>query len=186
VRVEGRRTRDWDVQALRRRIGYVRQDVGLFPHMTARVNVGLPGRLAGWPADRVAARVDALLDLVDLPGLGDRWPDALSGGQRQRLGLARALLLDPPLLLMDEPFGALDPVTRLDLHRQYRALRREARRTIVIVTHDLREAVTLADRVGVLDAGRLAAIGTLATLRQSDAPFVRALLDTLDEGRDAS
>jgi osmoprotectant transport system ATP-binding protein len=185
VRVEGRPTHAWEARALRRRIGYVRQDVGLFPDLTVRENVALPGRLAGWEAAPLAALVEDRLALVGLsPGLGDRWPDALSGGQRQRVGIARALLLDPPVLLMDEPFGALDPVTRLELHREYRRLRRELRSTILVVTHDLREAVTLADRIGVLDEGRLVALGTLATLRTSDHPFVRALLDTLDEGRE--
>jgi osmoprotectant transport system ATP-binding protein len=187
VRVQGTPTHAWDARALRRRIGYVRQDVGLFPHLRVRENVALPGRLAGWAPQRLAAQVGDRLALVGLdPGLADRWPDALSGGQRQRVGIARALLLDPPVLLMDEPFGALDPVTRLELHREYRRLRRDLRSTILVVTHDLREAVTLADRIGVLDEGRLVALGGLDALRGSAHPFVRALLDTLDEGREVS
>ena len=122
-----------------------------------------------------------LLTLVDLPpALAARWPEQLSGGQRQRVGVARALMLDPPLLLMDEPFGALDPITRLDLHRQFRHIQETVRKTVVLVTHDLREAHAMADRIGVLDDGRLVASGTLAELGASTHPFVRRLLETLE------
>jgi osmoprotectant transport system ATP-binding protein len=181
VRVEGRDTRDWDPIALRRRAGYVLQEVGLFPHLTVAENITLLARIEGWAPARVDERLSTLLALVDLPAtLADRWPEQLSGGQRQRVGVARALMLDPPLLLMDEPFGALDPLTRLDLHRQFRRIQETVRKTVLLVTHDLREAHAMADRIGVLDEGRLAAIGTLAELADSDHPFTRRLLETLD------
>jgi osmoprotectant transport system ATP-binding protein len=184
VHVDGRPTTSWDPIALRRRIGYVRQDVGLFPHLTVVENIGLLGRGSGWHEARIATRVDELLGLVNLPGdLARRWPEEISGGQRQRVGVARALLLDPPILLMDEPFGALDPVTRLDLHREFRRLQDALHKTILIVTHDLREGLSLAARVGVLDGGSLAALGTRRALTSSTHPFVRALVETLDEGR---
>ncbi len=183
VRVEGRATPSWDPIALRRRIGYVRQDVGLFPHLTIGENIGLLGSVARWPAARLETRVSELLDLVSLPAsLAGRWPDEISGGQRQRAGVARALFLDPPILLMDEPFGALDPVTRLDLHREFARLQHTLRKTILIVTHDLREALALASRVGVLDGGALVALGVRNTLEASGHPFVGSLLETLDEG----
>jgi osmoprotectant transport system ATP-binding protein len=181
VRVEGRDTRAWDPIALRRHAGYVLQDVGLFPHLTVAENITLLARVERWPLTRIAERLATLLALVDLPpSLGDRWPDQLSGGQRQRVGVARALMLDPPILLMDEPFGALDPLTRLDLHRQFRQIQASVRKTVLLVTHDLREAHAMADRIGVLDEGTLAAIGTLAELSASDHPFTRRLLDTLE------
>jgi osmoprotectant transport system ATP-binding protein len=181
VRVEGRDTRDWDPIALRRRTGYVLQEVGLFPHLTIGENITLIARVEGWAAARIADRLSALLSLVDLPeSLASRWPDQLSGGQRQRVGVARALMLDPPLLLMDEPFGALDPLTRLELHRQFREIQARVRKTVLLVTHDLREAQAMADRIGVLDEGRLASIGTLPELMTSEHPFTRRLLETLD------
>ena len=135
VFVEGRDTRDWDPVQLRRRVGYVLQEVGLFPHMNVADNVSVSLRLAGWDAPRRAARVGELLGLVGLdPALSARWPDELSGGQRQRVAIARALALDPPMLLMDEPFGALDPVTRVELHAEFRGIQSRLRKTIVIVT----------------------------------------------------
>jgi osmoprotectant transport system ATP-binding protein len=182
VRVDGRDTRAWDPIALRRRAGYVLQDVGLFPHLTVAENITLLARVEGWSPARIAERLSTLMTLVDLPpALGDRWPEQLSGGQRQRVGVARALMLDPPILLMDEPFGALDPLTRLDLHRQFRQIQAAVRKTVLLVTHDLREAHAIADRIGVLDAGALAAIGTLSELSTSAHPFTRRLLDTLEE-----
>jgi osmoprotectant transport system ATP-binding protein len=182
VLVEGQATTAWDPIALRRRVGYVRQDVGLFPHLTVAENIGLLGRVSGWSEARVAARVGELLALVSLPhDLGGRWPDEISGGQRQRVGVARALLLDPPILLMDEPFGALDPVTRLDLHREFQRLQAQLGKTVLIVTHDLREALALAARIGVLDAGALVAIGGPGVLKSSAHPFVRSLVETLTE-----
>jgi osmoprotectant transport system ATP-binding protein len=179
VLVDGRDTRAWDPTTLRRRTGYVLQEVGLFPHMSIRRNVGLVPSLAAWAPDRIAARTDELLELVGLPPgeFADRWPDQLSGGQRQRVGVARALAADPPVLLMDEPFGALDVVTRAELHEEFRRVQQKVRKTVVFVTHDMREAFALADRVGVLDGGELVACDAPATLQASHHPAVRKLLD---------
>src|SRR3954447_11450317 len=177
--VEGRDTREWEPIRLRRRVGYVLQDVGLFPHMTVAANVGLVPRLEGWPPARTASRVGELLELIGLGGdrFGARWPDELSGGQRQRVGVARALAVDPPILLMDEPFGALDPLTRAELHREFRRIQSRLRKTVIIVTHDMGEAFALADRVGVLDSGPLAALDKPDALARSTDPAVRRLLD---------
>jgi osmoprotectant transport system ATP-binding protein len=181
VRVDGRDTREWDPIALRRRVGFVLQDVGLFPHLTVADNIGLLPRLEGWSESRIAERVQQLLQLVGLPPEhAARWPDELSGGQQQRVGVARALALDPPILLMDEPFGALDPLTRLALHREFRHIQSTLRKTVVIVTHDMREAFALAPLVGVIDEGRLVALGSSEELRRSAQPFVRELMATLD------
>ena len=181
VVVGGRDTRDWDPIILRRRTGYVLQDVGLFPHMTVARNVGVVPELEGWPPERREGRVRELLALVGLDsgGFGGRWPDELSGGQRQRVGVARALAADPAVLLMDEPFGALDPITRLELHREFHRIQSAVRKTVLLVTHDMREAVALADRVGVLEAGRLVALAEPAALRGSADPTVRLLLDSM-------
>ena len=181
VRVEGRDTREWEPIRLRRRIGYVLQDVGLFPHMDVAANVTIVSRLAGWSADRTRARGDELLDLVGLPAreFSSRWPDELSGGQRQRVGVARALAVDPPILLMDEPFGALDPLTRVELHGEFRRIQDRLRKTVIIVTHDMGEAFALADRVGVLEEGRLVALERPEALARSQDPRVRRLLDAI-------
>jgi len=181
VFVLGRDTREWEPIALRRSIGYVLQDVGLFPHMSVAANVAIVPRLERWNADRIAPRVDELLDLVGLPPaeFGNRWPDELSGGQRQRVGVARALAVDPPVLLMDEPFGALDPLTRAELHAEFRRIQSRLRKTVIIVTHDMGEAFALADRVGVLEEGRLIANERAATVAASTDPRVRRLLDAV-------
>ena len=183
VLVNGRDTRTWDPTALRRQTGYVLQEVGLFPHMTVERNVGLVPSLAEWPHEKIAARTAELLTLVGLPPgeFAGRWPDQLSGGQRQRVGVARALAADPPVVLMDEPFGALDPVTRAELHGEFRRIQRQVRKTVVLVTHDMREAFALADRIGVLDAGSLVAYETPAALRASTHPVVRILIDAAFE-----
>jgi osmoprotectant transport system ATP-binding protein len=180
VTVEGRDTREWDPTSLRRQTGYVLQEVGLFPHMTIARNVGLVPALARWPVERIAARTRELLALVGLPAdeFGDRWPDQLSGGQRQRVGVARALAIDPPVLLMDEPFGALDPITRAELHGEFRRIQHQVRKTIVMVTHDMREAFALADRIGVLNDGRLIALDTPTALRASGDPVVKVFVDS--------
>jgi osmoprotectant transport system ATP-binding protein len=179
VRVAGQPTAEWDPIRLRRRTGYVIQDVGLFPHLPIGRNVGLVPELEGWPAERIRARVDQLLELVGLPAAeyAGRYPHQLSGGQRQRVGVARALAADPPLLLLDEPFGALDPITRAELQREFRALQSRLRKTAVFVTHDMREAALVGDRIALLAAGRLVAAGTPAALRASGDPEVRAFLD---------
>ena len=181
VLVEGRDTREWEPIALRRRVGYVLQDVGLFPHMSVADNIAVVPRLERWDAERTLARVRELLELVGLPAgeFSARWPDELSGGQRQRVGVARALAVDPPVLLMDEPFGALDPLTRAELHAEFRRIQSRLRKTVIIVTHDMGEAFALADRVGVLDGGQLIANDRPAAVTASTDPFVRRLLDAI-------
>jgi osmoprotectant transport system ATP-binding protein len=178
VLVDGRSTRAWDPIELRRRTGYVIQDAGLFPHVTVADNIATVPRLLGWPADRVIARVDELLALVGLdPALfRGRWPDELSGGQRQRAGLARALAADPPLLLMDEPFGALDPITKGELHAEFVRLQRTLHRSVILVTHDMAEACALADQIAVLHEGELIACDTPAIVRAMPDPRIRALM----------
>ena len=182
VRVAGRRTTEWDPVALRRRTGYVIQEVGLFPHLTVTGNVGLVPDLLGWERDRVAERAAELLALVGLPieTFGRRYPHELSGGQRQRVGVARALAADPPLLLLDEPFGALDPMTRFDLQREFRELVGKLGKAALFVTHDVREALAIGGRIGLLTDGGLAEIASPADFVASNHPEVRALVDTLD------
>jgi osmoprotectant transport system ATP-binding protein len=182
VLVEGRSTRDWDLIRLRRGIGYVIQDAGLFPHYTVAENVALVPNLESWDACRTAARVGELLTLVGLdPGeFAHRHPRELSGGQRQRVGVARALAADPPILLMDEPFGALDPVTRAELQREFSALARRLGKTIVFVTHDLREALLLASRIVLLEAGRIVASAPPQEFLRLDHPEVRAFASSLN------
>jgi osmoprotectant transport system ATP-binding protein len=181
VLVDGQSTRTWNPIALRRRIGYVLQEVGLFPHMTVEENIGVVPRLEQWPAERVHRRVSELLDLVGLSAheYARRWPDELSGGQRQRVGVARALAVDPPIMLMDEPFGALDPVTRAEMHREFRRIQSRVRKTIIIVTHDIGEAFALGDRLGVIDEGRLVACDTPSRIAASLEPRVRMFLDAM-------
>ena len=181
VVVEDVDTRSWDPIALRRHVGYVIQDVGLFPHMTVAENVGIVPRLERWALPRIDARVQQLLDLVGLPfaEYGARRPRELSGGQRQRVGVARALAIDPPILLMDEPFGALDPVTRAELRGEFSRIRRRLRTTVMLVTHDMAEAFALGDRVGVLEAGELIALDTPSRLAASDDLRVRVLIDAV-------
>jgi osmoprotectant transport system ATP-binding protein len=181
VIVDGRDTREWNPFTLRRRTGYVLQEVGLFPHLNVEENVGLVPTLEGWPDTRRIARVRELLSLVGLEPseFASRWPDELSGGQRQRVGVARALAADPPVLLMDEPFGALDPLTRVELQREFRRIQEAVHKTTVLVTHDIREAFVLADRVGVLDQGMMVAYDAPAALRASSHPTVRLLVDSM-------
>ena len=183
VTVEERDTRQWDPFALRRRIGYVLQEVGLFPHMSVSGNIAVVPRMLGWEPAAIQARVRELLELVGLdPGVyAERRPDQLSGGQRQRVGVARALAADPPILLMDEPFGALDPMTRAELHAEFRRIQARVRKTIVLVTHDMAEAFVLASRVGVLADGVLAALDAPRTLAGSADARVRPLLAPLVE-----
>ncbi len=180
VLVEGRSTAAWDVIQLRRHIGYAIQEAGLFPHYSVEKNVALVPRLERWDAPRIAARVREVLQLVGLPyhEFAGRYPDELSGGQRQRVGLARALAADPPILLMDEPFGALDPITRSELQQEFLGLRKSLRKTVVFVTHDVAEALMLGDRVALMDSGELKGIYAPAEfLRSTDAfaqPYVTA------------
>jgi osmoprotectant transport system ATP-binding protein len=180
VLVEGADAAALEAHTLRRRIGYVFQGVGLFPHMNVGENVAVPLRLAGWEKARARARVTELLALVELdPELAPRLPSELSGGQQQRVGVARALALSPRLMLLDEPFGALDPLTRDRLQQSFLELRRRLNLTAVLVTHDMTEALILADRVGVMNAGRLVQIGTPAELLRAPADeHVATLLAT--------
>lgn len=183
VRVEGRPAADWDPIRLRRRIGYVIQEVGLFPHFTVTRNIGLVPSVEGWPAERIRERARQLLLLVGLdPSLGSRYPRELSGGQRQRVGVARALAADPPILLMDEPFGALDPITRAELQREFQALQQRLNKTILFVTHDLREALLLATRIGLFEAGRLVGVYTPSDFLRCTEPLAASYLEAFRTG----
>ena len=181
VRIEGRATTDWDPIKLRRRVGYVLQEVGLFPHMTIGRNVAVVPHLENWPEVKIKQRVDELLELVGLEPakFRDRFPRELSGGQRQRVGVARALAADPPILLMDEPFGALDPLTRAEMHREFHRIQSQVRKTIVCVTHDMGEAFALGDKLGVLAGGKLAALAPPGEIARSSNPEVKIFLDAL-------
>jgi len=180
IRVEGEDVRAADPILLRRRIGYVFQSGGLFPHISVADNIGITPKLQGTPAAEIASHVDELLDLVrlDRKQHRDRFPHELSGGQRQRVGVARALAAKPRIVLMDEPFGALDPLTRDALGDDFRALHEKLGLTTIMITHDMTEAVLLADRIAVMRAGRLLAEGTPADLAKSDDPYVGELLGT--------
>ena len=184
VLVQGRATVEWDAIRLRRGIGYVIQEAGLFPHFTVAENVALVPSLEKWERGRTEARVEELLRLVGLePGeFAMRRPRELSGGQRQRVGVARALASDPPILLMDEPFGALDPVTRAELQREFRALAQRLGKTIVFVTHDLREALLLATRIVLLESGRIVAVAAPQEFLRLEHPEVRAFAASLETG----
>ena len=183
LNVDGRSTRDWDPIRLRRMIGYVIQETGLFPHFTVERNIGLVPAIEGWPAGRVKQRVQAMLDLVGLdPQLASRYPRELSGGQRQRVGVARALAADPPILLMDEPFGALDPITRAGLQREFKALQQRLQKTVVFVTHDLQEALLLGTRIALMEAGVIVAILGPQEFLQSRDPMVAAYVDAFSTG----
>jgi osmoprotectant transport system ATP-binding protein len=181
ITVEGEDVRNVDPIGLRRRIGYVFQSGGLFPHLSVAGNIGITPKLLGWPADEIAARVDELLDLVRLDRVQyrDRLPHELSGGQRQRVGVARALAAKPRIVLMDEPFGALDPISRSDLQGEFQQIQERLGKTVLIVTHDIAEALLLADRIAVLDAGMLVTCEHPQTLVRSGDPRVRRMLDAV-------
>ena len=180
--VEGRAVADWDSIALKRQIGYVIQEAGLFPHFTVERNVGLVPRLLGWTPEAIRQRVRELLELVGLPSndYAQRYPRQLSGGQRQRVGVARALAGDPGLLLFDEPFGALDPVTRVELQREFLRLREKVRKTSLFVTHDVREALKLATRIALVSGGQVVVTATPAEFRESRHPEALAFLESLE------
>ena len=180
IRIEGADVRGADPVALRRRIGYVFQSGGLFPHMSIAANIGITPKLLRWPDSEIAAAVDELLDLVRLDRgvFRNRFPHELSGGQRQRVGVARALAARPKIVLMDEPFGALDPLTRDALGDDFRALHDKLDLTTVMITHDMTEAILLADRIAVMREGRLLAQGTPSELSQSTDAYVGELLRT--------
>lgn len=181
VLVEDKRTTDWDATGLRRHIGYVLQDGGLFPHFTVGENVALTLRLIGRDETSVRFRVDEMLGLVGLEPekFADRFPHELSGGQRQRVGVARALAADPPIVLLDEPFGALDVLTRNRLQREFAQLVRELRKTAVFVTHDLQEASLLGSRIALMEKGSVVFLGTAEEFRHSNVPLARAYLETV-------
>jgi osmoprotectant transport system ATP-binding protein len=178
LRVEGQRLPDWNLIRLRRRIGYVIQEIGLFPHLNIEENVSLVPGLENWPAERIKKRYAEVMHLVGLDAaeFAREFPRQLSGGQRQRVGVARALAADPAILLMDEPFGALDPVTRAELQREFLALARQLTKTIVLVTHDLREALLLGTRVVLLDAGRIVAEATPRGFLKLEQPIAREFI----------
>jgi osmoprotectant transport system ATP-binding protein len=181
VLVESRRTLDWDPIVLRRHIGYVIQETGLFPHYTVEQNISLVPRLEHWPAVNIRPRVFELLSLVGLdPRLfTKRYPHELSGGQRQRVGVARALAADPPILLMDEPFGALDPLTRAEVREEFQALQKKLGKTIVLVTHDTSEALLLGTRIALMEAGELKGVYSPREFMQSKEPVAAAYAEQL-------
>jgi osmoprotectant transport system ATP-binding protein len=183
VRVNGVPNSQGDVIRLRRSIGYVIQDIGLFPHFTVERNIGLVPTIEGWPQERIRLRISELLQMVGLdPELASRYPHQLSGGQRQRVGVARALAADPGILLMDEPFGALDPLTRAELQQEFLALQRRLHKTVVFVTHDLREALRLGSRIALLEAGRLVVVLAPQDFLRSSEPLVSAYVKAFGEG----
>ncbi len=181
VLVEGKATGEWNPIQLRRATGYVIQDAGLFPHFTVERNVALVPALENWTEARISERVREMLKLVGLEPetFATRFPRELSGGQRQRVGVARALAADPPLLLMDEPFGALDPLTRASLQQEFARLRLQLGKTVVFVTHDVREALLLATRIALMQAGRIILLATPAEFRRTNQPLAQAYLETL-------
>jgi len=183
IRFEGRVTAQWKPVEMRRRMGYVIQDAGLFPHWTVEANIGLVPRLEKWDPARVSARVELLLETVGLAPaeFRHRYPRQLSGGQRQRVGIARAMGADPPLLLFDEPFASLDPITRFELQRQFVELRHNVRKTALFVTHDVREALLLASRIALLHDGALELVATPAEFLAARTPEARAFLASLEQ-----
>ena len=186
VQVEGNPVEQWDAIKLRRRIGYAIQDVGLFPHYTVRQNVALVPKLEQWEPPRIETRVKEVLNLVGLPGpeFADRYPHQLSGGQRQRAGLARSLAADPPILLMDEPFGALDPITRAELQLEFKKLQQKLAKTIVFVTHDVGEALLLGTRIGLMESGSLRGIYTRDEFLRASDTAVKAYVDVFRAGQE--
>lgn len=181
VLVEGKPTTDWDAIKLRRKIGYVLQEGGLFPHFTVFDNVALVPKLENWETEKTRARVFELLETVGLipDKFAERLPHELSGGQRQRVGVARALAANPDLLLLDEPFGALDAITRTHLQKEFAALVRNLGKTAVFVTHDLQEAFILGTRICLMDKGKIALVETPENFKKSDLPLVREYLETI-------
>jgi osmoprotectant transport system ATP-binding protein len=182
VMVENKPTTTWDPIRLRRRTGYVIQEGGLFPHFTVARNVGLVPMLERWDEGRINSRVDELLAIVGLEPheFAERYPGELSGGQRQRVGVARALAAEPPLLLLDEPFGALDPLTRASLQRQFREISQRLKKTAVFVTHDVREALLLGTRIGLMDKGKLLLLETPKDFLNSKNEKALAYIETLE------
>jgi osmoprotectant transport system ATP-binding protein len=187
VRVNGVTNTSADVIQLRRRIGYVIQEVGLFPHFTVERNIGLVPRIMGWSEEQIRTRVQELLQTIGLaPEMATRYPHQLSGGQRQRVGVARALAADPDILLMDEPFGALDPLTRDELQREFISLQQKLQKTVVFVTHDLREALRLGSRIALMEAGRMVTVLSPREFLQSTDPRVAAYVRAFGDGLESA
>lgn len=187
ILVKGVPNGDGDLIRLRRSIGYVIQDVGLFPHFTVERNIGLVPKIEGWSEERIQARIQELLHMVGLnPEIASRYPNQLSGGQRQRVGVARALAADPEILLMDEPFGALDPLTRDELQREFLLLQQRLHKTVVFVTHDLREALRLGRRIALMEAGRLVTVLSPGEFLQSTDPLASAYVRAFGEGLESA
>jgi osmoprotectant transport system ATP-binding protein len=185
--VNGEPNNKAEVTRLRRGIGYVIQDAGLFPHFTVEKNIGLVPKTEGWPEDRIHARVQELLQVVGLPSeMAMRYPHQLSGGQRQRVGVARALAADPEILLMDEPFGALDPLTRDELQREFLLLQQRLHKTVVFVTHDLREALRLGSRIALMEAGKLVTVLTPQEFVKSSDPWAAAYVRAFGDGLESA
>lgn len=178
VLVQGKPTTQWNPIALRRRIGYAIQESGLFPHFTVEGNIGLVPALEGWKPKQIKSRVWELLQLIGLEpeNFARRYPHELSGGQRQRVGVARALAADPPIVLMDEPFGALDPITRLEIQKEFRRLQKDLGKTVILVTHDIQEAFVLATRIGLMQEGRMVVLGTPEEFLRSPEPEAQSFL----------
>ncbi len=184
VLVEGRATTDWNVIELRRRIGYVLQEAGLMPHFSVAENIGLVPRLLAWDEEKRADRIVEMMDLVGLSSVrfADRFPHELSGGQRQRVGVARALAADPDIILLDEPFGALDAITRTRLQKEFAELVRTLGKTAVFVTHDLREAMLLGTKIALMERGKIVLVGTPDEFQKSDLPLAKQYLETIAFG----
>ena len=182
ILVNNRATKDWNIIKLRRSIGYVIQEIGLFPHFTVEENIALVPSLENWKPKRIKTRVHELLHLVGLEPnkFAQRYPNQLSGGQKQRIGVARALAADPPILLMDEPFGALDPITRLEIQQQFHHLQSQLGKTVILVTHDIKEAFILATRIGLMYQGQLITLATPKQFIQSQHPEAKAFLACLN------
>ena len=181
VSVDGRPVGDWNLIQLRRRIGYAIQEVGLFPHYAVWDNVALVPKLEHWTPAKTKTRVQEVLTMVGLPPeeFGRRYPDQLSGGQRQRVGLARALAADPPILLMDEPFGALDPIARSELQKEFKQLQQRLKKTVVFVTHDVSEALLLADRIAFMEAGTLRGVYPPREFLAASDPSIKPYAETI-------
>ena len=186
VSVEGKPVSEWDTIKLRRGIGYAIQEVGLFPHYTVFDNVALVPKLEGWQPTRIEARVEEVLALVGMPKaeFASRYPDELSGGQRQRVGLARALAADPPILLMDEPFGALDPITRADIRTEFQRLQHKLAKTVVFVTHDVGEALQLGTRIALIENGRLRGVYSHEEFLHGTDASVKAYVNVFRAGQE--
>jgi osmoprotectant transport system ATP-binding protein len=187
VWINGLPSTQWDVIRLRRGIGYVIQDIGLFPHFNVEKNIGLVPKIEGWPQERIHGRVQELMRMVGLAEqMASRYPHQLSGGERQRVGVARALAADPEILLMDEPFGALDPLIRNDLQQEFVQLQKKLHKTVVFVTHDLYEALRVGSRIGLMDAGRLVGLYTPDEFLRSSDPLASAYVKAFGNGLHSS